>query len=571
MIRLSLFRSVFVMFFLSAFAGVSFAQWPMPQTAMQAYDFVQGRRAEAEKLWNAKDPAGIDLLLKTLPYLDQPLVKDLSAGNPYLATRRLNIYMDLAQAYVLQGKTTESLAYLRKVAANASPGGLADYYDKLKAFDALRDNPEFRGIMDDLRKFNSFWEPAALKTPYRQNVSDAEKIAGLSKFWSEVKYNFAFPERLVVLNWDQLYLDWIPRVLATTSTVGYYRELTLLSARLNDGHTNIYAPAQADINSRPPLRTGLIDDRVMILDVRSAALEAKGVHAGMEIVAVDGENAISYGKRAVEPFVNAATPQDREVRTYWYGFLRGPSAQPVRLALRDSAGKQTVVEVSRSGFTDVRAVPPFEWRMLDGNIAYVALNSFESSQTVDGWRKAFPEISRASGIVLDVRVNGGGDTSVGFDILRDLVAAPFTGSRSRLRKYNPTDRARGFVMEFVDLEPDTVQPAKNTYTRPVVVLAGPATYSAAEDFLVAWKNSGRGKLIGEQSGGSTGQPLSFTLPGGGSARVCTKKDSFPDGTEWVGYGIEPDIVAKPTVADVQAGRDAALARAQAYLSSSPGR
>jgi carboxyl-terminal processing protease len=179
MIRLSFARSVLVMFFLSACAGVSFAQWPTPQTAMQAYDFIQDRRVEAETLWNAKDPAGIDLLLKVLPYLDLPLIKDLSAGNPYLATRRLNIYMDLAQAYVLQGKTTESLAYLRKVAANASPGGVADYYDHLKAFDVLRDNPEFRSIMDDLRSFNSFWETSAFKTPYRQNLTDTEKLAGL--------------------------------------------------------------------------------------------------------------------------------------------------------------------------------------------------------------------------------------------------------------------------------------------------------------------------------------------------------------------------------------------------------
>jgi carboxyl-terminal processing protease len=77
----------------------------------------------------------------------------------------------------------------------------------------------------------------------------------------------------------------------------------------------------------------------MILDVRSATLEAKGIHAGMEIMQVDGENAISYAQRVVEPFVNASTPQDREVRTYWYGFLRGSSAQSVRLTLR--LGRET--------------------------------------------------------------------------------------------------------------------------------------------------------------------------------------------------------------------------------------
>ena len=104
-----------------------------------------------------------------------------------------------------------------------------------------------------------------------------------------------------------------------------------------------------------------------------------------------------------------------------------------------------------------------------------------------------------------------------------------------------------------------------------MVLSGPATFSAAEDFLVAWKNSGRGKIIGEASGGSTGQPLSFALPGGGSARVCTKKDMFPDGAEWVGKGIQPDIVVQATVADVQAGKDTVLNRALAYLAGASSR
>jgi C-terminal processing protease CtpA/Prc len=102
-----------------------------------------------------------------------------------------------------------------------------------------------------------------------------------------------------------------------------------------------------------------------------------------------------------------------------------------------------------------------------------------------------------------------------------------------------------------------------------VVLSGPATFSAAEDFLVAWKNSGRGKVIGEPSGGSTGQPLVFQLPGGGSARVCTKRDTFPDGTEWVGKGIAPDILVRPTLADVRAGRDTVLEQAREFLKAPP--
>ncbi len=53
----------------------------------------------------------------------------------------------------------------------------------------------------------------------------------------------------------------------------------------------------------------------------------------------------------------------------------------------------------------------------------------------------------------------------------------------------------------------------------------------------------RGKIIGQPTGGSTGNPINVTLVDGIiSAGICTKKDIGPDGTEFVGVGIFPDIV-----------------------------
>jgi len=179
-----------------------------------------------------------------------------------------------------------------------------------------------------------------------------------------------------------------------------------------------------------------------------------------------------------------------------------------------------------------------------------------------------PKIANASALILDVRLNGGGDGGIAFEVIKPLVDRPTPTSRVMMRTYNGTDRARGTLMNWIDLPAGSIQPSDGPhYSGPVVVLSGPATFSAAEDFLVAWKNSGRGKTIGELSGGSTGQPLFFELPGGGSARVCTKRDTFPDGTEWVGKGIAPDILVRPTVADVRAGKDTVLERALEFLKS----
>ena len=105
------------------------------------------------------------------------------------------------------------------------------------------------------------------------------------------------------------------------------------------------------------------------------------------------------------------------------------------------------------------------------------------------------------------------------------------------------------------------------YTKPVVVLTSAQTFSAAEDFAVAFDDMKRGKMIGEPTGGSTGQPLMFSLPGGGSARVCTKHDRYPDGKEFVGVGVLPDILVHHTIADFRVGRDTVLEDALQFLSA----
>jgi C-terminal processing protease CtpA/Prc len=545
-------------------ATCTYAQWPTPKSAADAVDFVQARRIEAEKLWTAGDARGFTILNDALAYLDQPLVRDLAAGNVYLEVRRSNIYLDFAEAYAMQGKTRESTTNLQKFADLLAIPAAAQGIEQNRHFDSVRSDPGYKAAIATLKRFELLWESEALGTKFSVNISAEEKLAGLSKFWSEVKYNFAYPEKLIELDWDKLYLQAIPKVMASKSTAEYYQELMRLCALLRDGHTNVNAPDQLNSSlARPPLRTALIEGHVMILDGRSPSLEARGVTAGTEILEVDGVAATTYAQRDVAPYQSSSTPQDLENRTYWYGFLRGPADQLVRLKLRAADGKEFEASAERKGYTDVRRTPPFEWRMLpQSNIAYVALNDFSTNDLVKAWREAFPQLLSASALILDLRLNGGGSSNIGYEVLRSLVDHPVLGSRQVMRPYNPTDRAHGFQIGWTVLPAEEMQPREGPhYTGPVAVLAGPATFSAAEDFLVAWKNSGRGKLIGEPSGGSTGQPLSFKLPGGGSARVCTKRDTFPDGTEWVGKGIAPDILVRPTVADVRAKRDTVLERA----------
>jgi len=64
----------------------------------------------------------------------------------------------------------------------------------------------------------------------------------LTELWAQAKYGFANFWHVPQLNWDQTYRDYIPKVLATHSTVEYYRVLQSFYAQLEDGHTGVYPP-----------------------------------------------------------------------------------------------------------------------------------------------------------------------------------------------------------------------------------------------------------------------------------------------------------------------------------------
>jgi carboxyl-terminal processing protease len=89
----------------------------------------------------------------------------------------------------------------------------------------------------------------------------------------------------------------------------------------------------------------------------------------------------------------------------------------------------------------------------------------------------------------------------------------------------------------------------------------------ADGMVVVFAQAHRGKIIGEPTGGST-SPSRLSFPAG-AARVCTKHDSFADGREFVGVGIQPDIPSHLTRADIIAGRDYVLETAIHSLQTKP--
>jgi len=472
---------------------------------------------------------------------------------------------NLACGHALLGNLDTALFYLERAVESG--------YDDLEFFqhdpdlDDIREHPRFQEILRQLQARQLFWENPFFETPYRENISEEEKQAGLAKLWSEIKYNFAFFSNVPELNWDSVYLAYLPRVTKTKSTLEYYRILQQMCALLQDGHTNVNCPEDVlpELYALPPVRTRLVEGKVVITEVMDPDLLLAGVLPGREVVRVNRMPVHQYVEERVQPYFSASTPQALAEKVYSFGLLAGPHGSKVRVGMLDETGRAFGWALPRS-YPPVLQTALLEYKEVDGRFGYLVLNSFTEEFLIGHFDSLFSSLEQHEALIIDLRENGGGNSGVAFDILGYLTARPFPTIRWRTPYYRPTYRAWGIGQPW-HVEPSTEDPPQGTklYDKPVVVLIGPRTESAAEEFCVAFDYMRRGILIGQPTGGSTGQPLVFSLPGGGSARVCTSDCTYPDGKKFVGLGIQPDILVPLTLDDIHEKRDAVLLRAVEYL------
>jgi len=428
-------------------------------------------------------------------------------------------------------------------------------------------------------------------------LSSADKIYGLSKFWQEVNYNFVYLEKVDREMWDNKYRALISTISNTKNDYEYYRELQKFCALLNDGHTNVFFPDGIE-----QMNTMFGEYRIFIENVDEKAIivrtnlsKKEEIPFGSEIIEVNNKKTSQFISEDVKPFISSSTDYVKHNESY-STLLKGMEGETFKIKIKKP--NQEIAEFSLThkkteekevypSFDAQRKLLDFKW--INTQIAYVSLNSFADKKIDSLFLTKLPELYKAKSLIIDLRYNSGGSTDIGFEILKYLTNdKKLYGSKSSSRLHIPTYKAWGKYVEAKDslkddwskkayasfndkfyyefeYEPSVVKAKAKRIVIPTVILIGNNTASAAEDFLIYVDKQKHITKIGSNTFGSTGQPFSFGLPGGGSARICTKKDTYSDGREFVGYGIKPDIEIKPSLSDFLNKKDVVLEKAIDYL------
>ena len=332
-------------------------------------------------------------------------------------------------------------------------------------------------------QFNqSRWEKfdfAGFMGPHAEHpLNQEERIAGLSKCWSEARYNFANFDLVPSLNWDSLYQSFIPKVMATTTTLEYYQVLQNFYQYLRDGHTGINLPFSffKNKNAIVPLEVRWIENKAIVIENTSTIKEEQVIKPGMELVAFNGVELKKYIQQNISPYLHFSTPQDSIDRIYRYELLPGTAGKEVNLTFKTPSGAiltQTLKYKSVEKYWD--RFPLVSFKVLKGNIGYLQINSFNEERLVKLFDSLYAYIAPTKALIIDVRNNGGGNGNNGFEILGCLTDKPFYQGKTALRHYRPVGRAWGDV-ENTSIDTYDWKPyKKTTYTAPVVVLTSAAT------------------------------------------------------------------------------------------------
>jgi carboxyl-terminal processing protease len=375
-----------------------------------------------------------------------------------------------------------------------------------------------------------------------------QRVEAFTRLWSTVKFNFANFDLVPELNWDNVLSEYLPKVMKDQSNDSYILLLQKCVARLKDGHTSINSLWGNGLPSAcPPLQIRSVGGKAIVTKIaETEEIKSSGIKPGDEITHVDARSVIELLKKDIYPYICASTPQGRDLEAY-SRILQGPKESKVSVSIKSPEGIVRKIFLTRksSGLAMIPGLtrPELEYRELGGGLAYVALNSFANRDIVQMFTEKFREISQAKGLIIDVRKNSGGSSRYGHEIIARLIDKAIPATRWKTPQYRAAFRAWGRAEQwqwydggYKMIDPKAVAPFPT--------------------------------IVGQKSRGSTGQPLRFRfLDGKIFGRVCTKRDQYPDGRDFVGTGIIPDIEIHPTPADIAAGRDVVLEKGLEVLRS----
>lgn len=379
-------------------------------------------------------------------------------------------------------------------------------------------------------------------------ITEPYQLLTLFRAWNQ--YNYFYPYKtLLDSSWDSTLLRMIPICQASETSDVFYLALLQFQARLQDAHAT--ANSQIFLTHFGyyflPMLFRYIDSQTVITKVFQGVTQVK---PGDVVLKIDGmpTQAIRDSLWKYTPGGNAAVI-NRNICTQ----LLDGTSRVATLVVDDGTGPRTVL-INRSAFgaevydsIDSWQGDGSHWKILPGNIGYVNLGIADSNDL----KTLFPALKNTAGIIFDLR-------NYPYDFLIYKWCDSLMPSSAPFVKWffpDPTYPGTGYS-NVTNCGPIPSNP--NYYKGKVIILVNEITQSQAEFTAMALSQAPKSLIVGSQTAGADGDVAGANYPTETFMYYTSWGVSYADGTQTQRVGIIPNVVIRPTIADVRAGIDPVL-------------
>lgn len=471
-------------------------------------------------------------------------------------TERPKVLYNQACLYALVGEKEKALDCLEQSVGYGFAS--LNYIEKDNDLYIIRKSDRYLNMVENLRKENELWNGKYINTPFQSNISTQEKVAGLSKLWYEIKYNYIAYNNLE-FNLDSIYFEYLNKVADTRTTKDYYLQLKHFCDYLNDRGTNVIFPEEIQDATKeiPPVQVQVVNNKVVISNILGNNKNEN--NEGTKDNKLQKNNIIltEFASENDDSFYKTLKARTEKYRIFEDILMDDHQNNSIELDV-NNAGEDSI-SYSIAKIEQPLKAPPVLYKRLENNIGYLAINTFTPALSRTKFDSIFNQIVRNDALIIDLRNNCESKGNIGWYIFRLLTNESLKHPLWEARAYNAGFRAWGTNDMLHEFFPPLDRPIlKESFLKPVVLLTQSNTCGVAEDFCAAFKILKRGMIIGSPTSGSGGNPLTISLPGGGYAKISTSKIIFPNGESNLGKGVQPDIFVKQNKQDFRNNYDAVL-------------
>jgi carboxyl-terminal processing protease len=224
------------------------------------------------------------------------------------------------------------------------------------------------------------------------------------------------------------------------------------------------------------------------------------------------------------------TVDGQTINENFSNLLRGPECSAVVLTVQSPGEAPRDVMLVRYAIQgnvriDARLVPTSD----GSKIGYIFIPSFFDETIPEQIENALNQFGPLDGLMLDLRMNGGGSSSVTYPILEYFIDG-------RLGQFVSRDDSRALEIQANEIQ--------NSQTVPLVVMVSQDTVSFGEIFAGVLQDAGRARIVGETSLGNVEVLHSYDFEDGSQVWIAaeTFTSAFSD-ANWEETGIIPDVQA----------------------------